>query len=234
MCLSGVLDTFYKSDCVAHWSICLDASVSVTFGVPIVGNHRVSVPVRGTHVDFTAVLASDRVVVAQSIGSLGPYPDPRRVSMYQLCLDLEGAGRKCQWLWKQVIHNIACWIDCEVMEEVASMPETHATNAEQGDAQQEEVLSAERLIEGRQAQEARRRLSKATEKYRVKPLIAPVQERRVVQYFLASRACFADAKTLHVAFDAGRVGGLNRMLGFVTTPNGIGAWVAPQAIGGNV
>ena len=38
-----------------------------------------------------------------------------------------------------------------------------------------------------------------------------------------------DVQVVHVAFDAVRVHGLSRMMGFITLHGGVGAWLPPQA-----
>ena len=53
---------------------------------------------------------------------------------------------------------------------------------------------------------------------------------RLLQYFVCLRSVFTAAPVIHVAFDAVRIHGLSRMIGFMTLPGGMGGWLPPQAL----
>lgn len=52
-----------------------------------------------------------------------------------------------------------------------------------------------------------------------------------VQYFMATRKHFSDHGAMHLAVDASRVGKRQRLLGFLTRPDGLGAWRLGSACG---
>ena len=52
--------------------------------------------------------------------------------------------------------------------------------------------------------------------------------RQMLKYILGLREHFQAEQVLHLSFDASRVGGRNRLLGFMTRPDGIGGWCPPQ------
>ena len=51
----------------------------------------------------------------------------------------------------------------------------------------------------------------------------------VFQLYLALRFFLADQPNIGLSVDASRIGNRNRMLGFITRPDGYGAWLPPQA-----
>ena len=72
------------------------------------------------------------------------------------------------------------------------------------------------------------RSARLAKKLRIMPLKLDDRARRILHYLFCLRRAFSAATTVHLAFDASRVGGKNRLLGFITRPDGLGAWLPPQ------
>lgn len=223
-CLQGVLRFAFDETRSVNFAVYLDLAVSVRPGLPMVGVNQVRLPVRGCLIDLRPVLECDEPAVLQSLQAVGKIHMPSQVHLFELCVMMDSAGRKVQWLWKQFVHNITCVIDSTVLQLAETVHGPTSDNVEETDTD----IPAEDLLIGRIAAQRQRRLAK--HKLKLSPLISTVSARRILQYFLSSRKHFQKQQCLHVAFDASRVGGLSRMLGFISRPDGFGAWMAPQAI----
>ena len=74
------------------------------------------------------------------------------------------------------------------------------------------------------------RFKRRAEKLRPKTHESDNRGRRLVMYFFRLREDFLKARVVHFACDASRLGFRNRLLGFLTRTDGIGAWMPPMAI----
>ena len=74
-----------------------------------------------------------------------------------------------------------------------------------------------------------KRLKRIHVKMRVRPIIPTEDAKMLLQYYFATRALMSKQSTINLSFDASRVGGVNRMLGYISGPGGAGAWLPPQA-----
>lgn len=224
--LQGVLQTFFSDDVSADWVIFLDLAVIARPGLPMHGSNQVLVPVRGSRVDITPVLACDELAVLQSLEAVGHIATPTALHLHDLCMMLDAAGRTCHWLFKQVVHNIACAIDSWILESIDNCSDSGRATGEP----KLDIVPAESMLVGRAAGQRARKHMKMFRKYTIKAFVPASQDRRLLQYYFALRANFERVDCIHVAFDASRIGNLNRMLGFISRPDNIGAWLAPQAL----
>lgn len=227
--LQGVLQTFFGQGDNVDWVIFLDMSVVVRPGLPLDGSNQVLVPVRDGFVGITPVLSCDEPAVLQSLVALGEVASPGRLHLHELCMKLDSAGRKCQWLFKQVVHNIACGIGSAILESMSGDPDGEGAD---GARDGPDVVPPEAMLAGRVAGQRARKAKKLRGKYTIKAFLPNSQRRRVLQYSFCLRSKFQEERRIQVAFDASRVGNLDRMIGFISRPDNVGGWLAPQATRG--
>ena len=66
---------------------------------------------------------------------------------------------------------------------------------------------------------------------RVRSIIGPLVTTRICQMYRTMRAYFAATIVLPFAFDASRLRGRIRRLGYIERPDGYGGWLLPRAAG---
>ncbi len=95
---------------------------------------------------------------------------------------------------------------------------------------QEEPCEVEDLLCSREAAAQGKKRNRLGEVLRIKARNTVTVGLRLLQMVFSLRQHFAGAASVGLALDASCVGGLNRMLGFITDPSGVGAWLAPQVL----
>lgn len=109
--LRGILDTFFGEQEALEFGIFLDAAVQMRPGVPMQGSGFVRLRVTKGLVDVTPLLSCDEQAVLETMATLGRLTRPTELPLMHFCLLLDKAGRKAQWLWKQLIFVISGEID---------------------------------------------------------------------------------------------------------------------------
>ena len=104
--------------------------------------------------------------------------------------------------------------------EILQCPEGGADGSR---AQEKDVLRS-RTERHRDFREERHALA-----MRIRPMVITDDARKVLNYYFALREAFRSQAVLHLAADASRIGGLNRLLGFFSRGDGVGGWAPPQA-----
>lgn len=219
-CFQGLFDTFAYCEEPTAILVYLDPLVEMRVGLPTKGNNAIELIIDQGHIDLTPLTTCDEACVVKLLELLETFPVPNAVPLALFCLELSKSGRKGMWLWSQIISCVARIIDVVVMEKLKTISADQTNLLHSGDP---ETLLVSRAGAQRQFRARREKL-----RMQIAPLKLDDRDRRLLHYFFCIRELFNDAGTIHVAFDASRIGGLNRMLGFITRPNGEGAWMPPQ------
>ena len=142
------------------------------------------------------------------------------VNLTDFLLFLESRGKKWHWLWKQVAGFLAASWDEAILPVRHGLPDaSEQVGSETADA----VLVTDK---GR-ARAKRMKMSKFA--LRVRDKSNSSEDKQMLAYWLASRRCFSEHAVVGCAFDASRCGGKNYLFGFGTCPDGVGAFLPPQA-----
>lgn len=220
LCLDALITTFMSDIKPVDVAFFLDAIVDMRPGLPLVGNNMVLMRIVGGTIVLTPLATCDEAVALAAMSVLG-FPDPPAVPLAELCLGLDRAGRKVLWLWKQVVFNMACIVEGQVLE----MATPGANENQSGPPPAEpELLLAGAVARGQAGRKRKHDLA-----MRIVPLRIDDRSRKLINYFFCMRHHFAKQNTVHLAVDASRVGMLNRMLGLISRPGGEAAWLPPQA-----
>ena len=123
-----------------------------------------------------------------------------------------------------MVFNIACFVESAILESLEPPPDGEAGQARAPDLPNALVLA------GRTQKHQMWRAARLRHKLNICPVKINDRARRILNYFFCLRRSFSTETTVHVAFDASRVGGRNRLLGFISRPDGLGAWLPPQAL----
>ena len=218
----GFIQTFVKEDEKMEWAFFLDRSMSVRPGLPLAGANKVHLPIENACVDLSPLSPCDDVMVSQSLAVLDGIDCSKPVPVWQWCLALERAGTKCLWLWQQLVWYLGILLDGKVLGQ----------SVDDGKAVQQDLAEpADMLVSQRQRQQARKNC-KLKKLLRPQLLSTPLDvNRRLLQYFFAMRELLQGKLTVHVAFDASRVGNKQRLLGMVSCGN-VCAYLPPQVLMG--
>lgn len=130
----------------------------------------------------------------------------------------------CVWLFKQLAFWISCMVESAVLQETSPEPGAQ-------EAFEPEVVEPDVVLVGANEGKRLARAKRHSLKLKIKELLPTDKKRMLLQYYFASRRHFGSERgVLHLAFDASRVGGLNRMVGYITNVAGFGAWTPPRAL----
>jgi hypothetical protein len=139
---------------------------------------------------------------------------------------LEGVGKRGSWLWKQILFWMACLIEGQLLSATDEEPQ-RIPEAGSGAEEEEKDKKDDIFLEEDRARQKKKRKMKGV--YLLRPQAWQIcdEKRATCQYFFAAREAFKDCLMLHIGVDAADVGGVSRMLGYLTLPRGIGCWAAP-------
>ena len=223
VCLQGVVGTFMSKG-VLDLVMFLDAAVELRPSLPMNGNNMCTVRLTNGLIDMTPLVDCDEAAVVQAMACVKPFRSPTQVPLFEACLAFEQAGRRAGWLFKQLVFNIACFVESAILESLEPPPAGEAGQARAPDLPDALVLA------GRAQKHQMWRAARLAHKLKICPVKINDRARRILNYFFCLRRSFSTERTVHVAFDASRVGGRNRLLGFISRPDGLGAWLPPQAL----
>eukprot|EP00971_Amphidinium_carterae_P347708 6489836-Amphidinium_carterae.2 len=213
--LKGVLSTFV-GEATMQFSFYLDNAVSIRPGLPLAGANRLVIEMVAGALDLSPLVTCTEPLVQKSLTGIGMALEPcTQVPLLQFCLFLDKAGTKALWLWKQVLWYLGTMVESAVLTSLEGQP---VSSSEVTDAASAETI----LLSQRQQLLARKRIrSKAMMRVKVSVHCSRLP-RRLLQYFFALRRLVSESKTVHVAFDASRVGNVQRMLGVVSVKSTCG------------
>eukprot|EP00971_Amphidinium_carterae_P190403 3778750-Amphidinium_carterae.3 len=216
---------FINADSAKHsFIIFLDTAVSVQLGLPMSGSNRVICELTGTTLDLGPILLSDVMPVRHSLSS-SHCTLALQMDLVSALVEVQNGGRKLLWLFNQLLHNVAQCLEVAVLRYVESAQMSASSSAPTQSVETEFLLSAASGVAQRRHQRCRKRIL-------WKPAIPT--RRRVLKYFLCYRDVVSKAEpsaSVHLAFDASRVGGRAVLVGFCTT-DGVGFWLPPQVHSG--
>ena len=87
------------------------------------------------------------------------------------------------------------------------------------------------MSESKWSKGQRKRKGKWAKRLHIAKKIPQEVKAQIFLMYMAIRAVFSGMRCFSLAFDASRIGGQARMLGFISAPDGRGAWLPPQANG---
>ena len=136
--------------------------------------------------------------------------------------EVERGGRKSMWLFEQMVHNVSSIVETRVMLWNAKAPTV------------DPELTADDVLTTTTSRHRARwgRKQNGAFKMTLGKFCDP--RLRLLQFFFCMRALFSTARRIGVAFDAAVVGKKKRLIGFMTRPDGFGAFLAPQVGGGDL
>eukprot|EP00971_Amphidinium_carterae_P135454 2683899-Amphidinium_carterae.3 len=217
--LASLLRRCLPQDFQTSLHIYLDTTALVAPGYPARGNNLIPLPLQGTVLNVSPLLASD-LPLAASVRALAL---PYHIELVQLLSALETAGRKMQWLTMQVLHSLASVMEqrlcCDLLRAGAASSCVDTAS-----------VDLDTLFMQKRSVAQRRGAAKRQLQLRLHPSSMSDGPRKLLKYMLGLREHFRDQPRLHVSFDASRVAGRNRLLGFMTRPDNIGAWLPPQVL----
>ena len=206
----------FKDDKRSTVILALDPTAIAVPGYLLRGNSFIRLPLQGTKLDISPLLVADDRL-ATPVRSLGLQA---MMELADLLWRLDAEGRKMQWLYQQLVHALAHQMELTLLEEVSIL--------QASDSSASAPLPPESLLLQRGDLSRRPASRKQQQLLRMNRLNMTTGTRQLLKYMLALREHFQSEQVLHVSFDASRVGGKNRLLGFMTRPDGIGGWCPPQ------
>jgi len=210
----------------------VDASVVLALGRPAQGRHPVILQVVDGHINLKPLLELQEqkgfAFVAKTLRSviscLAPGRSPRTwASLDSLLCALEGGNKPSHWLFLQLVYGLSGTIE-EACQHSFEAP------AAEGSAVSSSNHPAS-VLETRRARQHRVRLASFARRMRVVTRVPQAVHEKVLRYFFSLRRAFAEATRLSIAVDASRVGGRNRLFGFLANDRNVGGWAPPQARG---
>ena len=151
-----------------------------------------------------------------------------------VCVCTHACLRVCRHVCMQVCiyaHTRACVCvyGCLCARMRAHVQQENPNEAE-GDEDEDSIVPAEELLAGRRPRRRHAKHGRLEIRLQVSLRYTSDRALKLLQYFLAVRRFFANERTVHISVDASRVGKRQRLLGFMSRPDGLGAWMPPQAI----
>ena len=217
----------HASEEVAELPFFIDPAAQVESGLPIRGNNLVVLPMLGRIISVYPLLQSEAPFMRTTIACLQELPlqDGHRVEIGCLLCHLERAGKTELWVWRQLAHGCAQKLHSVIEDLVLAK---HSEPSRQQPPNTSSTSSSQDVkAQGLKSMQADRRVSKHTAKYNVVHVKSWTRQKLILKHWYALRHHF-DKAHLTVAFDASRVGGVERMIGIIGTSNHT-AWLPPQA-----
>ena len=176
--------------------------------------------------NLAPVCNSDVEEVKDIAAKLCEHPNVEKLPIDTALTILLGCGRGSQWLYKQLLFTTALYIDGKITEDFDAPdgPVPGATSVNVG--------GDVNLLESEKSQQRNTRTRRWRSRMRVVRRVPTEAKMQVFQAYFAIRAVFDGCRCVGFAFDASRIGGRSRLLGFATEPGGQGIWLPPMATGG--
>ena len=227
LALKTTIDRFFDAETEARWTIYLDPNAMVRPGLPVQGRNDLRLAVRGCKVDLSPIALSDEPSIQVVRDLLLDCADTASMRLSDLLMLLVKNGKQCTWLLRQVLWHLGAWIDYKVQLEERKLDPSQALDVVSDDY--DKFHGPDTLVTSSAQDKGARRRSKFADKMKIAYNTTKHVGMRLLQMFFCMRSVFSDCSVFGFAFDASRIGGRSRLLGFITLPTGVGAWLPPQA-----
>jgi hypothetical protein len=214
-------ESMFKKFIVCHEfvELCfyIDSAAVATPGLPLQGLNGIRLPVRNGNMDLTPFASSDLPMLSCIPTKFQHLEDLSAVPISEVCDVIEAGGRSTHCLWMQMVVSLGAMIEQSIICNLAVVEPD------------EVFVSESHLLAGTAERQRMGRLLRFQSKMKIAPQCTVDMCLRLLQFFFAIRCAFVNLRCFSLACDASRLGGLNRMIGFVARPDNVGGFLQPVA-----
>ena len=98
------------------WKIVLDLEADIRPGLPTTGESKVHLRVVSGNVDLTPLMLRAEGVIKTTMSLFHEIAELKAVLLAQGCSLLDRGGKRCMWLWGQVVLHMSSVLDSAVLE----------------------------------------------------------------------------------------------------------------------
>ena len=143
--LAAFVGRFLKSDTSFDMIVFLDVAATVLMGTHTEGSNPIRLPVRGSEVEMVALWTCDEMPVQNSLGGIPEDKKTAKMSLVEVLMLVNDAGRKATWLHKQLIHHIGDYIEQSMEKEAKTLQRHQQVPVQQAQQSEEPAMELQQL-----------------------------------------------------------------------------------------